>query len=362
MSVLHYVEHWLELSSGFVHAHVSRSRHRAVVVSHNATENRAAFPHRPVIRLDRLHTHVPPHRWPELRTTVLRGVVTATRARLVHVHFGYVAGDVVGLIEKTGLPFVVSLHGSDATSLPKKQPGHYERLTDLVDAVIVPSQFLARAAAEIGFPADRVHVIPAGIDTGFFTPSPVSIAPVVTFVGRLVEKKGVDTLLRAWPGVVAAVPGARLDVVGAGPLDRLLPSGDPSVRHLAPRQQGRAEQVRNAIRDARVVAAPSRTSSTGDAESLLLVNLEAQASGRPVVTTRHGGIPEFVADGESALLIDEDDADALAESLIAVLTDDELAARLGAAGPASAARFDVAGSVRRVDALYDELIARRERK
>jgi glycosyltransferase involved in cell wall biosynthesis len=361
VSVLHYVEHWLELSSGFVHAHVSRSQHRAIVVSHNATENRAAFPHRPVIRLDRLHSRVPPRRWPELRTTVLRSIATVTRARVVHVHFGYVAGDVVGLVDRTGLPLVLSLHGSDATSLPRRQPGHYDAVTGRVDGVIVPSRFLAEAATGLGFPADRVHVIPAGIDTGFFSPTPLPPAPVVTFVGRLVEKKGLDTLLEAWPAVVDAVPAARLDVLGVGPLASLLPADDATVRHVLPREGRRAEQVRDLIRGARVVVSPSRTSSTGDAESLLLVNLEAQASGRPVVTTRHGGIPEFVADGESALVVPESDVDALAQALVATLTDDGLAERLGAAGPAVAARFDVVDSVRRVDALYDELDRRRGR-
>jgi colanic acid/amylovoran biosynthesis glycosyltransferase len=362
VSVLHYVEHWLEISSGFVHAHVSRSRHRAVVVSHNATENRAAFPHRPVIRLDRVHSHVPPRRWLDLRTTLLRGIATATRAQVVHVHFGYAAGDVLGLVERTGLPFVLSLHGSDVTSLPRQQPGHYDALSRAVDAVVVPSHFLAHAVEGLGFPSDRIHVIPAGIDTSFFTPTPVPTDPVVAFVGRFVEKKGIDTLLRAWPAVVAGVPNARLDIVGAGPLDELLPVGDRSIRRVAPRERGRADQVRDLIRAARVVAAPSRTSSSGDAESLLLVNLEAQASGRPVVTTRHGGIPEFVRDSESALLIDEDDADALANALISALTDDDLAQRLGAAGPAVAREYDVADCARRVDALYDELIACRGRK
>ena len=358
MSVLHYVEHWLELSSGFVHAHVSRSRHRGIVVSHNATENRAAFPHRPVIRLDHLHEHVPPRRWPDLRTTVLRGIAAATRAQVVHVHFGYAAGDVTGLVARTGLPLVLSLHGSDATALPRRQPGHYDALVDLVDAVIVPSRFLATAAAGLGFATERIHVIPAGVDTTFFAPTPLPTAPTVTFVGRLVEKKGLDTLLRAWPTVLAAVPAARLDVLGDGPLESLLPIHEPSVRHVVPHERGRAEQVRDAIRAARVVASPSRTSSTGDSESLLLVNLEAQASGRPVVTTRHGGIPEFVSDNESALIVAEDDADALAVALITTLTDDALATRLGAAGPTVASGFDVAQSVGRVDALYDELIDR----
>jgi glycosyltransferase involved in cell wall biosynthesis len=78
-----------------------------------------------------------------------------------------------------------------------------------------------------------------------------------------------------------------------------------------------------------------------------------------VVTTRHGGIPEFVAPGETALLVPEGDADALAEALIRVLADRELASRLGAAGPALAARFDATAMAERVDDLYDALLASR---
>ena len=90
-----------------------------------------------------------------------------------------------------------------------------------------------------------------------------------------------------------------------------------------------------------------------------MVNLEAQASGRPVVTTRHGGIPEYVRDGETALVVPEADPGALADALVRVVTDDALAARLGGAGPAWAARFDVAACAARHDDLYDDLLASR---
>jgi len=86
------------------------------------------------------------------------------------------------------------------------------------------------------------------------------------------------------------------------------------------------------------------------------VNLEAQASGRAVVTTRHGGIPEFVEEGTSALVVAPDDADALAAGLVAVLQDPALASRMGAAGPAVAARFSLSAAAVAVDRVYDSLL------
>ena len=361
-TVLHYVEHWLDLSAGFVHEHVSRSAHRGLVVSHNRVENRDTFPHRPLVSLHPLASRVPARRWPRDRTRVLGLLASLYRIDVVHVHFGYVVGDVLDLVRRRELPLVLSLHGSDATALPAAQPGHYAEAVDLAAAVVVPSRFLADVAHGLGFPADRLHVIPAGIDTTFFTPAPLPDAATVTFVGRLVEKKGLDVLLRAWPGVVEAEPGARLTVVGAGPLADQIPAGDPSIVHLRPQPERRGEQVREAIRAARVVVTPSRTAASGDAESLLLVNLEAQASGRPVVTTRHGGIPEFVVADDSALVVPENDAPALTAALVRVLTDDTFAARLSAAGPTVAAGFDVADCARRVDSVYDALVARPSRK
>jgi colanic acid/amylovoran biosynthesis glycosyltransferase len=161
--------------------------------------------------------------------------------------------------------------------------------------------------------------------------------------------------------VRAAVPGARLRILGTGPLQDRLPANDPTVEHVVPRPEARLEQVHGLLHAARVVVTPSRTAADGDAESLLLVNLEAQASGRPVVTTRHGGIPEFVADGESALVVAENDPAALAAALVQVLSDAELAGRLAAAGPAVARRFDVRDCTRRLDAVYEELAAARAR-
>lgn len=352
-AVLHYVQRWLEPSAQFVHAHVSRSRHRAVVVSLERPQNLNRYSGTRVLSLagaNRLPVGGTRRR---AITAGLTAIAIGHRASLVHVHFGYRVRDVEGVVRRRRLPLVLSLHGEDATAAVRRDPRLYDGVIDEASAVIVPSNHFRDIALGLGAPSDRVLVVPAGVDTTWFTPTVLPQEPVVTFVGRFVEKKGIDVLLAAWPLVTAAVPGARLRLCGYGPLE-------PRSGRLAGVDVVRAPDraaVRRLLREAKVVVTPSRTAIDGDAESLLLVNLEAAASGRPVVSTLHGGIPEYVLDGETGLLVPEGDPDALAEALVRVLVDDGLAARLGQAGVSWAARFDVRDCAARVDDVYDRVLA-----
>jgi glycosyltransferase involved in cell wall biosynthesis len=356
------MQDWLPLSEQFVYALVTGSRHPAVVFSRRTPQHRDVFPMHPVYSAGRVLPPPRPFSDTERRllTAYLLAVATRHRVRLVHHHHGYRAPDAKGLVFRRRLPWVVSLHGHDIIAHAAAEPYYYRDVFRFVDAVIVPSRWLAERAVDsgLGLSADRVHVIPAGVDTGFFTPTPLpdDEAVEVLFVGRFVEKKGLDVLLEAWPRVRAARPEARLRLVGFGPLEALARSGGESVLVEPSDPARRGRQVRDALRAATVVVTPSRTAQDGDAETLLLVNLEAQASGRPVVTTHHGGIPEFVAQDRTALVVPEANPTALADALIAVIADRALAERLADSGPSFAAQFDQAACTARVDDLYDALI------
>jgi glycosyltransferase involved in cell wall biosynthesis len=357
VTVAHYVERWLDLSAGFVAAHVASSRHRGVVVARDGWLNLDAFDYHPRRSLTTIRGKVPDR----FKATALRlhlgAVLTTAGTDLVHVHFGYAANDVVTATRRR--PYVLSLHGHDVTGLLDDDPDRYRAVAPHVDAVIVPSTFLARRAEDAGFANERIHVVPSGVDTEFFPPSPLPDGPpVVAFVGRFVEKKGIRTLLAGWPAIAAAVPEARLEMVGAGPLRDLVPDDDSRITCHDPEPSRRHEQVRDLIRSATVVVTPSQTGPDGDSESLLLVNLEAAASGRPVVSSHHGGIPEYVRDRTTGLLVPEADPAAFAAAVTAVLKDRALAESLGAAAATHAKQWDARTCTSRVDDLYDELLAR----
>ena len=158
-------------------------------------------------------------------------------------------------------------------------------------------------------------------------PGPLPHRPTVLFVGVLERYKAVDVLADAWRLVAPRVPDATLHLVGRGTLR------DVPQRLLAqlPEQTCWTEslttsEVARALDDATVLVLPSRS------EGLGRVVVEAFCRGRCVVGSRVGGIPDIVEDGTTGLLVPPENPDALAEALVRVLSDPQLAERLGAAG------------------------------
>jgi colanic acid/amylovoran biosynthesis glycosyltransferase len=355
MTVLHYVPRWLPVSERFIGEPILRSRHRTLIVS-RASLTGNLLRHAPRTHsLSALLRLAPPVAAGPCVAAAIRTLAAWYGAGVAHVHFGYHIRDIIRWKAARHIPVALSLHGHDATELVNEHPAHYTGVFDLVDVVIVPSHFLAQRARALGAHDQQVRVIPSGVDTRYFRSAPLDRDVLqVAFIGRFVEKKGLDDVLAAWPLIVASVPEARLVVLGYGPL-RDLVRNVFGVTVLSPDAHDPRRQVREVLRSSRLVVTPSKTSKKGDSESLLLVNLEAQATGRPVVTTRHGGVPEFVDDGNTALLVAENDPINLARTVLRILTDDGLASRLGSNGPRWAERFDIDVTTRRLDALYDEL-------
>lgn len=190
-----------------------------------------------------------------------------------------------------------------------------------------------------------LYTLAGGVDTDRFSPYVDSSAirerhhlgpgPVILSVSRLVRRKGHDLLLQAWPAVLARVPQAKLVIVGDGPMlaglsdeaARRFPGSVVVTGPVAP------ELLPCYYAAADVFVFPSRDDRRGlQTEGLGLSTLEASAAGLPVVVGRSGGSPASLKDGETGLLVDATRADAIAEALLALLTDPDRAAAIGRAG------------------------------
>ncbi|MBI5832011.1 MAG: glycosyltransferase [Armatimonadetes bacterium] len=164
--------------------------------------------------------------------------------------------------------------------------------------------------------------------------------PLVLGVGRLVPKKGFDTLVRA---LAMLNPRPRLVVLGDGPeRARLLAlAADLGVGLELPGQIP-PEHVRGWLAQASALALPSRVTASGDRDGLANVILEAMATGVPVMSTPAGSAEDAIAHGQTGLLVPPGDPAALAEALSRVLADGVLAAGLVAKARARVEhRFDL---------------------
>ncbi len=167
----------------------------------------------------------------------------------------------------------------------------------------------------------------------------------VLFVGRLVEKKGVDVLLRA----LGDVPSSRLIVVGDGPrradLELQAAAAGLARRVVFRGQQPRAEVMAELARAA-VVAIPSQVGAGGDQDGTPVVLGEAMAAGVPVVVSDIGGLTDHVLDGRTGRVVPAGSAEALARALSDLLDHPERAATLAAAASSAIIGTLDLGSVR----------------
>jgi colanic acid/amylovoran biosynthesis glycosyltransferase len=217
-------------------------------------------------------------------------------------------------------PLVTAFRGADLTRfLRRRGRGVYRRLFREGDLFLPVSNVFAQRLASLGCPPGRIQVHRTGIDCARFTfdPRPPSGRLRLVTVGRLVEKKGIPDALRA----VARLRQEGLDpsytIVGDGPVRAAL---DDLVRGLelaGVRFTGALSQadLLTEVRQADILLAPSVTAADGDEEGIPNVLKEAMALGRPVVTTRHSGIPELVENGVTGFLAEERDPEGLASAI-----------------------------------------------
>lgn len=332
-----------------------------------------------VVHLDAGGTDLAKEALPDTLDAFTDALLTELEAHPVDVlHANYWLSGVVGhrVKHELGLPLVTTFHTLARVKAEAGDPEPGSRM-EAEDAIIGCSDLVLANSIEErsqlvrlhGAPAERIEIVPPGVDHAFFGPGDRVGArravgldprvPILLFVGRIQPLKGLDIAVGA---LAASHHGdARLVVVGG-------PSGAEGRVELARvLELAEALGVRDRIdlvdpqphhllstwyRAADVVVMPSRSESFG------LVALEAAACAVPVVASAVGGLRTLVDHGTTGWLVDRREPAAFAAAIDRLLDDPVSAAALGAAAEQRARRFSWPGAAARLRRVYADLAAR----
>lgn len=260
---------------------------------------------------------------------------------IVHCHFGHngrIATDLseIGAIQSK---IITSFHGSDISRyINKNGPSIYDKLFKKGNLFLPISENWKRKLIELGCDERKIKVHRMGIDTRRFIPGDSFLNNKeirILSIGRLVKKKGFTHGINAVATLLKAFPKMEYLIVGDGPLkDSLKESidkadADGRIKILGWKTQ---EEIVELMRTSHLFLAPSVTDDQGDQEGVPVVLMEAMATGLPVISTHHSGIPELVRDGESGFLLPEGDERGIKEKISLLIKNPTLRAEMGRKG------------------------------
>ena len=256
-------------------------------------------------------------------------------------HFG--PNGIIGtLLKEIGMDakIITTFHGYDmSTFVSNNGVTVYNNLFKNGDLFLPISDYWKQKLIKLNCEEKKIVVHHMGIDIEKFEYSkrnkqlgkPVKILTL----GRLVEKKGHEYAIKAIRDTIRKYKNVEYIIAGEGPLENKLKN---LVSELGIKNYikfvgvAKQDEVLELYKQAHIFILPSVTACNGDQEGIPVVLMEAQASGLPVISTFHTGIPEVVVDGKSGFLVPERDVNALIEKLEYLIENPELWPKMGRYG------------------------------
>lgn len=255
-----------------------------------------------------------------------------------------------GLILKKilNIPYIIYVYGADLLEYEKKSflRKILMKIILKADRIIVISQFTKLKVLETGVSPEKVRIINPGIDLedfemefdvqDFKSSLHLEGKKIVLTVARLVERKGHDLVLEAMPQIIRDIPDAHYLILGKGPFKKNL------EKMTVEKKLQDYVSFLGFVPDSEIpkyysvcdvfVMVSREIKRRGDVEGFGIVFLEANALKKPIIAGRSGGIEDAVEDGVTGLLVDPEDVDEIAGSIIQLLKDENLRNRLGQQG------------------------------
>jgi glycosyltransferase involved in cell wall biosynthesis len=270
-------------------------------------------------------------------------------ADIVHAHsYGFFPTWISIFTDK---PTIITTHSDPAAKIYPLWDLFREIPIRLCDHVVATTEMERQHLIRRGVNPGKISVIPNGITLPPPEAPKLNLSPMIFCLARLdTVHKGQDILLNAMPKILSVFPKIKLVIAGSGnDLEKLRKfAKDLDIEKNVEFKGSIDQNIKNLyLKNCDVFCVSPRTESFG------IVYLEAMAYGRPVVTTRVGGVPEVVDD--CAILVPPNNPDLLAEALIEVLTDKDRAEDMGKRGLKRVKHFDWDIIVRKYEQLYMEL-------
>ena len=242
---------------------------------------------------------------------------------IIHSHFEITGHMMLPVIRAQQKPLVITFHGLPPPGVAQLPNIMRREYIDASNTILVNTEFAKKQYMSLGAPAEKMAVIPQGIitrDFVFLTKSKPENAPVeLLTVGRFHTDKGQQYVLQALPKLIALGYNLHYTLVGAGPeraaLEKMVTQLDLQ-KHVSFYTSISEQKLKQLYARAHIFIFPSLTDKTGFHEETQGVAIqEAQASGLIVIATKTGGIPECVDDGNSAFLVEDRNADVIADKI-----------------------------------------------
>lgn len=242
------------------------------------------------------------------------------------VHFGY-AGALANKLRELGVlkgKQATVFHGADISRrhILEEHKHDYVNLFEQSELMLPISHLWENKLIEMGCPPEKIHVTRMGIEPEKFNFQPRQgfHKPLrIVSVARLTEKKGLDVAVKASAILKQRGGQFQYTIIGNGDQDEMMRGfiAEEDMEDCVTMPGFKPQnEIRKALSEADIFLLPSKTAADGDMEGIPVALMEAMAVGLPVVSTFHSGIPELIENNVSGWLVEEDDPEALADTLL----------------------------------------------
>lgn len=360
--IVYFIRTYLFPSETFIYEEIRSIKRFRVIVLTEKLINASSFPYPDIF--------IPPQKFPLIKKVVnnkfFQEVLKKENVRLVHAWYAWSGMTIVPVCKKMKVPLVTTFAGMDVSRLPR----HFfyrRRLLNLfkqADFFIARSFSMKKDVVRLGCSPEKVVVHYGGIDIEKFKPvkgrRTGDSTKRILMCGRMVEKKGFIYGILAFSRILRKHPDTRLTIIGDGKLREKL---EELARSLKIEEKVNFlgalsyREVQERMRDSDIFLSPNLTAKNKDKEGIPNTIKEAMATGLPVISTYHSGIPELVIEEETGFLVPEKDVKALAERLDYLLSHPELWSRMGKKGrKVVEEKFNLTRQVEKLEDTFSRLM------